>query len=132
MTGTEAPSASAPPATLAAEREVLTTPAVRKLANENAVDLRQVRGTGKDGRVLKEDILNHIDTTPKVSDVLAGAGVQGDGVRRSGKVLATPAVRGMASEQGINLAEVQGTGEDGRVLKEDLLRHVEAARGELP
>lgn len=101
---------------------------MRKLANENAVDLRQVQGTGKDGRVLKEDILNHVEASPKVSDVLASADVAG-GMRKSGKVLATPAVRGIASKQGVNLADVGGTGEDGRVLKEDLLRHIEAATG---
>ncbi|GLJ10851.1 hypothetical protein SUGI_0136580 [Cryptomeria japonica] len=40
------------------------------------------------------------------------------------KVLATPAVRQMAKEYGINLEDIPGTGKDGRVLKEDVLKYV--------
>lgn len=40
--------------------KVLTTPAVRKIAKENNVRLKDVIATGKGGRVLKEDILAHL------------------------------------------------------------------------
>ena len=42
--------------------KVLTTPAVRKLAMENKINLQAIKPTGKDGRVLKEDILNYIES----------------------------------------------------------------------
>ncbi|WP_397537374.1 dihydrolipoamide acetyltransferase family protein [Rummeliibacillus pycnus] len=35
---------------------VIAMPSVRKFARENSVDIKQVTGTGKNGRVLKEDI----------------------------------------------------------------------------
>ncbi|XP_028403645.1 lipoamide acyltransferase component of branched-chain alpha-keto acid dehydrogenase complex, mitochondrial-like [Dendronephthya gigantea] len=41
-------------------KKVLATPAVRKMAMENNVNLNDVSGSGKDGRVLKEDILNFL------------------------------------------------------------------------
>lgn len=35
----------------------LATPAVRKIAMENNIDLSEMRGSGKNGRIMKEDIL---------------------------------------------------------------------------
>lgn len=49
--------------------KILATPAVRRIAMENNIDLKDVMATGKDGRVLKEDILAYlqqISATPKV------------------------------------------------------------------
>ena len=34
----------------------MATPVVRALAKQNNVNIKNVRGSGKDGRVLKEDI----------------------------------------------------------------------------
>ena len=41
--------------------KVLATPSVRKMAIENKVDIALVRGSGKDGRVLKEDIIRYLE-----------------------------------------------------------------------
>jgi len=43
----------------------------------------------------------------------------------SGKVLATPAVRKIAMDHNIVLADVPGTGKDGRILKEDIMNYIE-------
>lgn len=39
--------------------------------------------------------------------------------------LATPAVRGLLKTHGVNILDVTGTGKEGRVLKEDVLKYVE-------
>lgn len=55
-----APAAAAP----AAAGEKLVNPAARKLASENNVNTSEVSGTGKDGRVTKEDVTNHLKSAP--------------------------------------------------------------------
>ncbi|MGL6030854.1 MAG: dihydrolipoamide acetyltransferase family protein [Kurthia gibsonii] len=40
-------------------KRVIALPSVRKFAREQGVDISVVEGTGKNGRVTKEDILNH-------------------------------------------------------------------------
>lgn len=40
-----------------------------------------------------------------------------------GGVLSTPAVRNLAKQYNINLNDVHGTGKDGRILKEDVLKY---------
>ena len=42
--------------------DAILSPAARKLAEENDVDPNAVKGTGKDGRVTKEDVQNHVDS----------------------------------------------------------------------
>lgn len=42
------------------EEKILATPAVRRIAKENNIKLTDVKATGKDRRVLKEDILAHL------------------------------------------------------------------------
>ena len=95
----------------------------------------QVQGTGKDGRILKEDLLNHVETQSSLSSDSSSDEEEGMAVPSSlspgaVKVLATPAVRRVAREWGVSLSDIRGSGEGGRVLKEDILRYVEAVKGE--
>ncbi|KAG0423950.1 hypothetical protein HPB47_000310 [Ixodes persulcatus] len=41
--------------------KVLTTPAVRRIAMENNIRLSDVQGSGKDGRIMKEDVIRYIE-----------------------------------------------------------------------
>ena len=44
------------------------SPAVRKIVTENKIDIQSIKGTGKDGRVLKSDLINLMGVQPKPSE----------------------------------------------------------------
>lgn len=66
-----APVASAP----ATSADKPVNPAARKLAEENNVNTAAVSGSGKDGRVLKEDVASHLKSVPTAKPAAAPAPV---------------------------------------------------------
>ncbi|WP_404363061.1 2-oxoglutarate dehydrogenase complex dihydrolipoyllysine-residue succinyltransferase [Marinobacter sp.] len=59
--------------------EPLLSPAARKLADENDIDPEKVEGTGKDGRVTREDVQSHIDSgkAKKAAEPVSGKKPEG-------------------------------------------------------
>lgn len=51
---------------------------------------------------------------------LSYAGGEGDNVESNGRVKASPLAKRIAEEKGINLAQVQGSGPEGRIVKSDV------------
>ncbi len=51
--------------------EVIAAPAARKLAQEKGIDLNSVVGTGKAGRITKEDVANYVPAAPSPAPVAA-------------------------------------------------------------
>ena len=43
--------------------KVIASPSARRLAKEKGIDLKNITGTGPDGRITKEDVLNACDDT---------------------------------------------------------------------
>ena len=44
------------------------SPAVRKIVDENNIDVKSVKGTGKDGRIVKGDLINLMGVNPPPSE----------------------------------------------------------------
>ena len=48
--------------------EQILSPSVRKIVTENKIDISSVKGTGKDGRILKGDLIGLMGVQPQPSD----------------------------------------------------------------
>ena len=117
---------------------VAASPVARRLAAEYGVNLNNISGTGRHGRVSKSDLESAITDA---GGVLAGASsVRAPGLTDSksladgvddSNVSASPVARRLAIEYGVNLNNISGTGRHGRVSKSDLENAVTAAGGEL-
>jgi 2-oxoglutarate dehydrogenase E2 component (dihydrolipoamide succinyltransferase) len=93
-TGARAPSGA--PRADAGER---LSPVVRRLIAEHALDVTQIRGSGRDGRIRREDVLAHVEregtaravpaivrTEPPVRYSITGTGGSGDAIVPLGNV----------------------------------------------
>ena len=50
------------------ENDQTLSPAVRKIVTENKIDIKSIKGSGKDGRVLKGDLINLMGVNPPPSE----------------------------------------------------------------
>ena len=51
-----------------AEENQTLSPAVRKIISENQIDIKSIKGSGKDGRILKGDLINLMGVKPPPSE----------------------------------------------------------------
>jgi 2-oxoglutarate dehydrogenase E2 component (dihydrolipoamide succinyltransferase) len=56
------------PAEIKTKIDQTLSPAVRKIVTENKIDISSVKGSGKDGRVLKGDLINLMGVSPPPSE----------------------------------------------------------------
>lgn len=107
----EAPAETKTPAAApkTADGLIKSTPRARRVAAENdlAVEDLTIEGTGWQGGICEKDILEYL---------------------ASNKVKATPVAAAMAKAEGIDLADVRGTGVNGKVMKEDVEKVIAAAK----
>lgn len=78
------PAEKSEPAAAESADEPLLSPAAKKIAEENGVDIDRVKGTGKGGRVTKEDILAYIAAPKSAPAASAGDALRID--QSSGRV----------------------------------------------
>ncbi|MGI9302506.1 MAG: 2-oxoglutarate dehydrogenase complex dihydrolipoyllysine-residue succinyltransferase [Gammaproteobacteria bacterium] len=73
--GSPSPAATTVAPDKADEDDPKLSPAVRKLLEENLLDPAEVEGTGKDGRITKSDVLNHLEAQRRIDNELASTAV---------------------------------------------------------
>lgn len=107
----EAPAEAKVPAAApkTADGVIKITPRARRVAAENdlAVEDLTIEGTGWQGGICEKDILEYL---------------------ASNKVKATPVAAAMAKAEGIDLADIRGSGVNGKIMKEDVEKVIAAAK----
>ncbi|MDS0300188.1 2-oxo acid dehydrogenase subunit E2 [Halogeometricum sp. S1BR25-6] len=107
----------------ASASDVKATPRAKRRAREVEVDLAAVDGTGPQGAITEDDIERHRSENGQDS---------GSTTERSDEeVKATPRAKRRATEDGVELANVKGSGPEGAVTEDDVEAYLEsAAEGE--
>ncbi|NNE84557.1 MAG: 2-oxo acid dehydrogenase subunit E2 [Alphaproteobacteria bacterium] len=90
------------------------SPVVRRLIAENNLSPEDITGTGRDGRITREDVLAHV-SQPK------------GGNRDSRGNPLSPVVRRLIAEHNLSADAISGTGRDGRIKRNDVLAHIGGA-----
>lgn len=98
---------------------VVAAPAAKRRAKELGILLGQVTGSGAGGRVTLADVETFAVIRKREAETVA-------------EIRATPLVRRIAQDVGIDLGNVRGTGEGGRILKEDVERANAEAKPHTP
>jgi pyruvate dehydrogenase E2 component (dihydrolipoamide acetyltransferase) len=103
------------------------TPTAKKLAEVNGIDLASVTGTGPKGKITKEDVEaaiaaggGSVAAAPAPAAGPAPAPAPAPVVASGARVIASPLAKRIAADKGIDLALVQGSGPNGRIVKEDV------------
>jgi pyruvate dehydrogenase E2 component (dihydrolipoamide acetyltransferase) len=118
--GPAAPATPAAPAaqpTTAPMAPLPATPVAARMAAEHGIDLRLIKASGD--RIQKEDVLAYLAEQDKPTQPATTGAV-------NGKVLASPKARRLATEQGVDLATVTGSGPDGAIIAADVVAAAQA------
>ena len=98
---------------------VKASPAARRLAGELGVDLGQVKGTGPNGRITKDDVQACSAGASRAAPAVAAAPAR-RAVRPGERIKASPNAKRLARELGVDIAMVAGSGPEGRVIGRDV------------
>ena len=63
----EAPAVAVPEDTVVTDTDIIMSPSARKLVDENKLDPRAIPGSGKSGRLTKEDVVNYLNVEQPIT-----------------------------------------------------------------
>jgi pyruvate dehydrogenase E2 component (dihydrolipoamide acetyltransferase) len=92
---------------------IKSSPAARRLAKELGVDYTRVAGSGPGGRIVEADV----QAVSQSDAVVPAAPAE---IATGPEPKASPLAKRLASERGIDIRSIQGTGPGGRIVQSDI------------
>lgn len=99
---------------------LIASPNAKRIAREQGVDLRTLRGTGPGGRIVSEDVEEALAAAAAAPQPAAASAPAAAPAADAGRPLVSPLVRRHASALGVDLGQVRGSGLGGRIRKADV------------
>jgi pyruvate dehydrogenase E2 component (dihydrolipoamide acetyltransferase) len=93
---------------------VLASPVAKRLAREHGLDLAKIKGSGRDGKISQDDVL------------AAAAAAEEKISPETERIQISPVAKKLALEGGLDLAQISGTGRDGRITRDDVEKALDA------
>lgn len=114
--------------------KVKATPVARRLAADAGLDLAGIEGTGPGGRITAGDVKQAQATTEDHGDEGSAKTDRKTPPPRPPRrrVKASPRARQLAEEHGLDLARIEGTGREGRIMMADVERALAQAPSTAP
>jgi pyruvate dehydrogenase E2 component (dihydrolipoamide acetyltransferase) len=121
--------AAGPPSSGEAASDVKASPRAKRRAEETGVTLATVEGTGPQGAITADDVNAAASeaTADEAETGATGVGADAETGAAAEEVRASPRARERASDLGVSLPSVKGTGPGGAVTAEDVERAAESS-----
>ncbi|KTG25577.1 dihydrolipoamide acetyltransferase family protein [Haloferax profundi] len=100
--------------------DVRASPRAKQLAEELGVDLTTVEGTGFQGSITEEDVEEAAESAPSEGGAAAADTASSAEGAAEKRVFAPPSARRLARELGVEISQVEGTGQNGRITESDV------------
>ncbi|MGK7393262.1 MAG: dihydrolipoamide acetyltransferase family protein [Candidatus Cyclobacteriaceae bacterium M3_2C_046] len=97
----QSPASIYPQTGISSNGKQFVSPSAKRVALEHEVELSRITGTGPGQRIIKEDVLKHLEKRTALK--------------------ATPVARKVANLEGVDLNRLEGSGPGGRINKKDVL-----------
>ncbi len=88
------------------------SPSARRVAEQKGVDISTIMGTGPKGKIVKADVENAVNAGNNAMDTKPATNAD--------RVKASPLARRIAADKGLDLANIAGSGPNGRIVKADV------------
>lgn len=115
-----------------AEGEVIHVGETVVLIGQNGATLEQAQAPKAEAPVSEPKKGAGVVGEIEVSDDIIGGSEEVHVVATTGKVLASPVARKLASDLGVDIATIKGSGEQGRVMKDDVQNSKAPAKAQAP